>query len=116
MAKITVKRKAINKKTLEEVAQENTSATIGTKSNQKVLKEGTPLNHSNMHNINKTQRTVGVNIGITKNMGDFESLRIDCWLTDEILEGETQSDALARVGAIAYNELTRQVEELLDEE
>lgn len=114
MAKITVKRKVVNK-TLEEVAQENTSATRGTKANPRVVKEGVPLNHSNIHNINKTQRTVGVNIGITKNMGDFESLRVDCWLTDEILEGETQSDALARVGAIAYNELTRQVEELLED-
>lgn len=114
MAKITVKRKA-NNKTLEEVAQSNISVTKGTKANQQVLKEGTPLTHSNKHNINKTQRTVGVNIGITKNMGDFESLRVDCWLTDEILEGETQSDALARVGAIAYNELTRQVEELLED-
>lgn len=114
MAKIAVKRKVVNK-TLEEVAQENTSATRGTKANPRVVKEGVPLNHSNIHNINKTQRTVGVNIGITKNMGDFESLRVDCWLTDEILEGETQSDALARVGAIAYNELTRQVEELLED-
>lgn len=115
MTKIVAKKKVV-KKSLEEKAQENISATIGNRTNQRVLKEGTPLNHSDIHNINRTQRTVGVNIGITKNMGDFESLRVDCWLTDEILEGETQSDALARVGAIAYNELTRQVEELLDEE
>lgn len=94
----------------------NVQATKGTKANQKVLKEGTPLEHSKMHNVTPTSptRTVGVNVGITKNMGDFESLRVDCWITDEILEGETQQEALARLGEIASDELARQVELLAE--
>lgn len=106
-------KKPLKKKTLQEKAVENTTITKGTSANQRVIKEGNPLDHTPKFNINKTSpRTVGINIGITKNMGDFESLRVDCWITDEILEGETQSQALARLGAIASSELERQVEEL----
>lgn len=106
-------KKPLKKKTLQEQAIENTTITKGTSANQKVVKEGVPLDRAPKYNMNKTTpRTVGINIGITKNMGDFESLRVDCWITDEILEGETQSQALARLGAIASSELERQVEEL----
>ena len=40
---------------------------------------------------------VGVNIGGTINMGNFESLRIDVWSVDNIKPNETRQEALERV-------------------
>ncbi len=39
---------------------------------------------------------IGVSLGITKNMGDFNSLRVDAWITDTIQEGETKEEAFNR--------------------
>ena len=112
MAKKIIRTKA-NNKDLTKKAEENTTITKTKDRQTTVVKEGTPLDHTPTHNINKhNSRTVGVNVGITKNMGDYESLRVDCWLTDDVLEGETHSQALERVSAIAVESLTRQVEEL----
>ena len=92
------------KKKLEKKAEENTRVTHGTSKNQRVIKEGVPLDHSPKH-IKKPldpNKIVGVNIGVTKNMGEYESLRVDCWLTDEVLENETQKEAIERISEIAY--------------
>ena len=40
---------------------------------------------------------IGVNIGGTINMGNYESLRIDVWAVDNINDGETRQDAIKRV-------------------
>lgn len=91
----TMKNKSL-KKTLSKQAEENTTVTKGTSKNQKVLKEGKPNDHSRKHLANETP-IVGVSIGTTLNMGDYESLRVDVWLTDEVAENETTEQAYARV-------------------
>lgn len=112
MAKKIIRTKA-NNRDLTKKADDNTTTTKTKDRKTTVVKEGTPLDHTPTHNINKqSSRTVGVNVGVTKNMGDYESLRVDCWLTDDVLEGETHTQALERVTAIAIESLTRQVEEL----
>ena len=40
---------------------------------------------------------VGASIGITKNMENYESLRVDCWLTDTVKENETVEQAYERI-------------------
>ena len=100
------------KKELQEQAVKNTTITKGTKGNQKTIKEGTPLDHTPQHNINKTSpRTVGINIGATINMGDFNSYRVDCWLTDELLDNETQEEGLQRLASICKDEVERLIQE-----
>lgn len=82
-------------KSLSVKAKEN--ASVVKKNSDKtedVLKEGTPLDHSTKHS---STRSVGVSIGVTKNMGDYESLRADVWLTDEIKDNETPEKAYERV-------------------
>lgn len=118
---VKVARKKVNKvespnRPLEQQARENTRATLTKSRETTVVKEGVPLDHSPKHNIEKetAKRTVGINIGLTKNMGDFESLRIDCWLSDVVNEGETHTQAFERISQIAQAQLEKQVEELAE--
>ena len=84
------------KKSLSQQAEENSTVTRGTSKNQKVLKEGVPNDHSRKH-LNDEFPTVGVSIGTTLNMGDYESLRVDVWLSDKVSDTETLEQAYARV-------------------
>ena len=85
---------ALKKKSLKEIASDNTQVTKGTSKNQEVLKEGTPNDHSIKH---LSTKIVGASIGITKNMENYESLRVDCWLTDTVKENETVEQAYERI-------------------
>ena len=84
------------KKSLSQQAEENSTVTRGTSKNQRVLKEGVPNDHSRKH-LNDDFPTVGVSIGTTLNMGDYESLRVDVWLSDKVSDTETLEQAYARV-------------------
>lgn len=96
------------KKSLSQVAEENASVTKGTSKEQEVLKEGVPRD---MHTIQKPLcKTVGISIGSTLNMGAYQSLRADVWLTDEVAEGETFEQAYARVFKIAHDTLEQVVD------
>lgn len=96
MAKLKKQPKTDNtkEKKLLMKAKENTTVVSKVSGEETVLKEGTPLDH---HPKQMTNKVVGVNIGITKNMGDYESLRVDVWLTDEVQEKETVEKAYARI-------------------
>lgn len=90
-----IKNKSL-KKSLSEQAVENTTVTKGTSKNQTTLKEGRPSEHSRKH-LEGDVPVVGVSIGTTLNMGDYESLRVDVWLTDKVAENETTAQAYSRV-------------------
>lgn len=87
------------KKSLSAQAEENATVTKGTSSNQTVLKDGNPNDHSRKH-LNGDVPVVGVSIGSTLNMGDYESLRVDVWLTDSVQEKESTQQAYERVVGI----------------
>ena len=86
------------KKKLTQTAKENTTVTKGTSKSQETLKSGTPNDHTRKHQ--SSEKVVGVNLGVTLNMGDYNSLRVDCWLTDSVQEGETERQAFERVVGI----------------
>ncbi len=92
------------KKSLSEKAEENTTVTKGTSKNQEVLKEGKPNDHSRKHLDGETP-VVGCSIGVTLNMQDYNSLRVDTWLTDSVQEGETIEQAYDRIVAVADKKL-----------
>lgn len=85
----------VKKKSLKERAVENTQITKGTSKNQEVIKEGVPNDHTRKHLTEAP--LVGVSIGTTLNMGDYQSLRVDVWLTDNVSENETTQQAYDRV-------------------
>lgn len=86
------------KKKLTQTAKENTTVTKGTSKSQETLKSGTPNDHTRKHQ--SSEKVVGVNLGVTLNMEDYNSLRVDCWLTDSVQEGETERQAFERVVGI----------------
>ena len=94
----TLKSKSL-KKSLSEQASENTTVTRGTSVNRATLKEGKPNDHSRKH-LDSSVPVVGVSVGTTLNMGDYESLRVDVWLTDSVQENETIQQAYNRVVSI----------------
>lgn len=92
---------------LQEKARENTTITRGSKRDgMTTVKAGKPLDHEVKQSTAKTKndfyvgQTFGISKGVTKNMDNYESLRVDCWLSDVVREGETVQDAFARVESI----------------
>lgn len=80
-----------------------------------VVKQGIPSDHSVKHGVPVNGRTVGMNKGITRNMGDYESLRVDVWLTDYIHEDETPQDAFERIESVIDSVLEEAVLSVIDE-
>lgn len=103
-----LKNKALKQKLTQE-AEKNAMVTQGTKGEQKVLKKGVPNDHSRKHLDGKVP-VVGMSIGSTLNMENYQSLRADVWLTDEVQEGETIEQAYERVAEIISNVLTEVVQ------
>ena len=104
---MALKSKAL-KKSLSETAKENATVTKGTSKEQEVVKQGIP---TDLHTKQKSLRpTVGVSIGSTINMGDYQSLRADVWLTDEVAEDETTEQTYARVTKIVHDTLEQIVD------
>lgn len=98
--------------TLKKAAQKNLSV----KRNNEVEKDGVPLDHAPKHGVPIQARMVGMNKGITRNMGDYESLRVDVWLTDFIDEDETPQETFERVEEIVDEVLEEAVLSMVDED
>ena len=99
-------------KKLKKQAEDNTSVTKGTNNNQEVLKAGTPNDHSRKHLTSET--VVGASVGSTINMDNYESLRVDVWLTDTVAENETTEQAYNRVVKVVdstLNDIVNQYQE-----
>ena len=92
---MALKNKSL-KQSLLKNAEENARVTKGTSKNQEVLKEGVPNDHSRKHLDGQTP-VVGASIGSTLNMENYESLRVDVWLTDRVNEDETVQQAYERI-------------------
>ena len=101
MAKsLSSQMKSLKSEQLKQKAEANT--TVSKKSGRNaptVLKQGVPLDHTTKHNPYENAH-FGMSKGITKNMENYESLRVDVWLTSEVLPGESIHEAYARVEEI----------------
>lgn len=108
----------VKRKTKVAVIEPKTNANVtkGTKTNQTVIKEESPLDHAVKHG-DKTipNKSVGINLGVTLNMGDYESLRVDVWCTDLVRPNETHEDAMERVSSLARARLDVEIEEIRGE-
>ena len=79
-----------------------------------IKSSGAPLEPHTKYNC--PEGSVGMSIGVTKNMGDYESLRIDVWCTDRVANNETKGEALARLTEILSQALSDTANELVDED
>lgn len=59
----------------------------------------------------ENQETVGVSLGITRNLGNYNSLRIDAWASDPVKEGETKEEVYDRLWAVVDAELEEKLAE-----
>ena len=85
---------------LKENARKNVTVTKKTGGEApEVIKKGVPLDHAVKHDSYEGAK-FGMSKGCTLNMDNYESMRIDVWLTDEVREGESIKEAYARVEAI----------------
>lgn len=86
----------------EDIARARSNVTITKKTGSNApttVRSGTPLDHTTKHNPCDAVK-FGMSKGVTKNMGDYESLRVDVWLIDEVQPGETIEEAYIRVEEI----------------
>jgi hypothetical protein len=59
--------------------------------------------------------TVQWSLGFTMNTGNFQSLRLDCQVTDHVRDGETTKEASDRVYAFVEQELINKLNEAKEE-
>lgn len=90
----TLKRK----KDLAKKAEENTTIQKKTNGEVETLKSGAPLDHSSKH-FSSPLSVVGMSKGVTKNMDNYESLRVDVWLSDSVQTNESAEQAMTRIEA-----------------
>ena len=99
-------KKLKSQQELKAEAVQNTTITRGSKRNgYETVKEGVPLDHDTKHKTAKKPvsfegQQFGMSKGCTLNMGEYESLRVDCWLSDTVRENETVREAFTRVEAV----------------
>lgn len=102
-------------KDLVDKAKENTRVVVkeGSKAEEKVIKEGNIENKiENKRDLDST--IVGLSKGITKNMGNYQTLRIDCWLATPVEKGKTVGETLENISEILDTVLADEVEKLTD--
>lgn len=59
--------------------------------------------------IRREMTTVNVGLGYTLNIGNFENIRIDVGVTDEVAKGETTDEAIERVYELVGAQLVNKV-------
>ena len=99
---------------LKDEAIKNTTVSIKSGGVEDTVKQGVPNDHSRKHDLpeHSTDR-IGMSIGVTKNMGDFESLRVDTWITVSKEKSETYEETYDRVRELLGKVLSETVEEYL---
>lgn len=58
--------------------------------------------------------SVGCSLGVTKNMGGYQSLRVDVWASCEVNEGETHEEVYQRIVGTCGTLLEQTVEAYSD--
>lgn len=90
----------MNNKLLKK-AKENSSVAIKNAEGTNVVEKGVPNDHFNKREPN----TVGISLGVTLNMGDYESMRADVWVSDNKSDKETYEEALNRIQEVVEKRL-----------
>lgn len=98
-SKLSTQLKTAKANQLKQEAKSNVTISKRVAGVDEVLQAGNPLEHTFKHAPYEHSR-FGMNIGNTLNMDNYESLRVDVWLTDEVQKDETPEEAFSRVQAL----------------
>lgn len=101
-------------KSLKESARSNTSLSVKNRLGTVDIKKGTPLDQS-LKKIPQERERFGVSKGVTKNMDNYESLRVDVWLSDTVQEDETVQEAFYRVSVLLDEVMEEVIKDTLGE-
>lgn len=96
------------RKKLLNTAKRNTTSSKTSDGVKYPIKNGTPLELSEKRKGN----IVGMSKGGTFNMQNYESFRVDIWLSDEVGENETPMDAIQRISDILDEALNQELAQL----
>ena len=72
------------------------------------IKDAVPVEHSEKH---FSRPCMGMNKGVTVNMGDFQSLRVDVWISLPLSDNPTSKEV-----SQTYAQLVNYIDRILDEE
>lgn len=102
--------KKLTKKKLED----NTTIVKKVSGEEKLIQEGKELPRK----VDKPNsgNTVGLNIGVTLNLGDYQSLRIDCWASEELQEGQDRQEKLIELTNMLQEHIYYVSDEMQDKE
>ena len=94
-------------------AEENTTVERKDGKNTVEKKEGLPLEHTRKQDPKDLEKDkIGLSKGVTVNLGDYQSMRVDCWLTTSLIEGETEQQALNRISNIIDDRVNLEVDKV----
>ena len=99
---------------LKKKAESNTSVVKrNSDKSEDVLKNGIHVdNKQKMGNPTMQNETViGLSVGSTLNMDNYESLRVDCWISDTVKDGETVEQAYNRLREVLSAQFVETVNE-----
>jgi len=74
-----------------------------------------PFNKIKGYEMQNEETKVGVTLGYTLNLGNFQSLRLDLNVIDTKREGENTNDAFERVYKFVEDKLTEKINEAKSE-
>lgn len=112
-------------KSLKKQAEKNANAVkkkvvAKGKTEEEEVKKGTPLTHAEKQKAKSLKKelsqkkVIGMNIGITRNLENYESLRIDCWLSDFVEEDDDPVEIYERLSEIIRDQLEEEVDKTLN--
>ena len=115
---MALKKKSSNNDSLRSKAKDSANVILvrGDKS-RTPLKEGTfaDISEKKRDSVRSSNnQVVGISVGCTKNMDNFESLRVDVWLSDSVQSGETVEEAYDRVRGVIDETLSDIVESYIE--
>lgn len=94
---------------IQKQAEENTTIIKKSSGVEEAIKNGTPNDYANRQKTNM----VGLSKGITKNMDNYESLRIDCWISVQLKEGEDPTKVLDEISDTIDARLEYEVDKIV---
>ena len=104
---------------LKKKAEANTSVVKrNSDKSEKVLKKGVHVDVKqkigSTHDMGGST-VVGLAVGTTLNMDNYESLRVDVWVSDSVRDGETTEEAYERLREVVSTQLTETVSEFKED-
>lgn len=105
--------KAVRKRSTQEL-KEQAQASVNIQNKKGIVKKGLVSSPEVKHPTGDKiiAKVVGLSKGVTLNMENYESMRVDAWLSDSVADDETEMQAFNRISNILTEVLEKTIEEM----